>query len=158
MMTPTEHNAAKWLTVRWEENSRGQGFLAGWYVVRVCPCHWGERVTLPMESEEEAQRLRRVLLGLEPPRRHNRTPEWPPQPDRPTTVLPGQVWRRNRYRDGRHFQVLEVERGAAVVRSVERTEDGHWAQMPNGQPHSRVALRRMLNRNRTAAWAYTLIE
>ena len=56
-----DHNGAQWLTVRHEETPRGPGFLPGWYVVRTCPCHSGERVTLPQDNEAEAQRVRRVI-------------------------------------------------------------------------------------------------
>ena len=160
MMTPAEHNDAKWLDVTYEENGRGQGFLAGWYVIRTCPCHWRERVTLPQESEAEAQRVRRVILGVEPARRRDQTPEWSPTPPRPAAVLRGQVWRRNRHRNGRYFQVLAVNRRQAVVRSVERTEDGHWAGATDGVKRP-ILLRRMLCRGtptRTAAWPYTLVE
>jgi hypothetical protein len=58
-----DHNAADWLVVRWLAGAQGPGSLAGWYVVRCCPCHWGMRVTLPYANEARAERVRRILLG-----------------------------------------------------------------------------------------------
>ena len=57
------HNGPEWLVVRHLPAGQGPGFLAGWYVVRSCPCHWGERVTLPYPTRERAERVRRILLG-----------------------------------------------------------------------------------------------
>jgi hypothetical protein len=157
MMTPAEHNDPEWLAVRWEENSRGQGFLAGWYVVRVCPCHRGERVTLPLQGEADAQRVRRVLLGLEKGKLAPAPREWSPDPERPTAVLPGQVWRRNRLRDGRYFRVLAVKNGQVEIATVDRGEDGGW--VPGGQNWRKIAVRRLLQRPKPGApWPYTMIE
>jgi hypothetical protein len=156
-MTRGEHNEAQWLAVSWQgENGRGHGSLPGWYVIRVCPCHWGERVTLPQASEAEAARVRRVILGEEPARHWNQPREWPPDPPRPAMVLPGQVWRRNRLRDGRYFLVIEVRQGRVEVVTVARAGGG-WVAVQ--QIRRRVALRRLLVRPRPGApWPYSCVE
>jgi hypothetical protein len=59
-----DHNAARWLVVRWLEGHQGRFGHAGWYVVRICPCHWAEPVTLPLPTEPWAQRCRQRMLEV----------------------------------------------------------------------------------------------
>ena len=69
-MTPSSHNAARWLEVRWLPKTAGRApggryvpfRPAGWYVVRTCKCHSGQPVTLPLPSEWRAERARRAML------------------------------------------------------------------------------------------------
>lgn len=64
-----DHNAARWLAVRWRE-AQHAGFCeisepAGWYVVvRTCPCHWNHPVTLPLETETAARRAMAAMLSV----------------------------------------------------------------------------------------------
>jgi hypothetical protein len=62
-MTTAEHNAPHFLAVRWQDWVHGKGRIKGWYVVRTCPCHWGQAVSLPYPDRERAERVRRVLVG-----------------------------------------------------------------------------------------------
>ena len=67
----SDHNAARWLEVRWlpitAGRARGGRYHpvrpAGWYVVRTCECHSGLLVTLPLPSEWRAERARRAMLA-----------------------------------------------------------------------------------------------
>jgi len=62
-----DHNGAKWLVVRHLPSvPYGRDLRAGWYVVRVCPCHWGERVTLPFPDQDWAEAVRELLLEVRP--------------------------------------------------------------------------------------------
>ena len=59
------HNAARWLVVRWLPQAGGPRIVprrAGWYVVRTCRCHWGHPVTVPLASEAHAERARQAML------------------------------------------------------------------------------------------------
>jgi hypothetical protein len=61
-----DHNAAHFLAVRYLPAAR-QGWhylLPGWYVVRTCPCHRGQRVTEPRESEAAALRAKAAMLKV----------------------------------------------------------------------------------------------
>jgi hypothetical protein len=152
MMTQTEHNDAQWLVVRQQEG-HGRAHINGWYVVRICPCHWGLAVTLPYPSEERAQRARRVILGLEG--RSPERPEWIQTPPVPAAVVPGQVWRRNRTRGSRYFQVIDnPHHGLVNVVSVERDQNGGWRRLmfpQHGMVRSQILERRlMLGEHRTA--------
>jgi hypothetical protein len=63
---PPDHNAARWLAVKWKDRARGlEEFGSGWFVVRICPCHFDEAVTLPCADREEAERVRGVILSSE---------------------------------------------------------------------------------------------
>jgi len=69
-MTPAEHNAPEHLAVRWCE-ARGASSVvpqsAGWYVVRTCPCHFGERVTrFGFATQWKAERSLRRMLACPP--------------------------------------------------------------------------------------------
>ena len=63
----SDHNAARWLVVRWLPQQGGRGccppIVAGWYVVRTCKCHSGQPVTVPLPSEWRAERARRAMLA-----------------------------------------------------------------------------------------------
>lgn len=65
MTTTLEHDSALALEVQWvpgrDRMVRPKGGLYlrrpatdGWYVVRLCPCHQGERITGRFETEAEA--------------------------------------------------------------------------------------------------------
>lgn len=71
-----DHNGAKWLTVRYcdrltepvhKKGLPARGFLMnpGWYVVRICPCHFNERITRAYDSEQRAQHARALLLAID---------------------------------------------------------------------------------------------
>jgi len=55
-----DHNAARWLEVRYLPTSMG----AAWFVVRTCACHFGERVTHPLDTEEQAKRVLSAILKV----------------------------------------------------------------------------------------------
>lgn len=66
MTEPHDHNAARWLVVRYLEAGRiarfGE-FPAGWYVLRTCPCHFGHRVVrYPHDSAENARHAVAVMV------------------------------------------------------------------------------------------------
>lgn len=52
-MTPLEHDGAASLRVRYLRARVGIPTFtgAGWYVVRICPCHWGRPITMPFETQ-----------------------------------------------------------------------------------------------------------
>jgi hypothetical protein len=80
MMTQAEHLDAKCYVVRWLDQQRragvspksrpglpNAGLPAGWYVVRCCPCHWGEPVVVqPYPDKERAERGRQIILSVTP--------------------------------------------------------------------------------------------
>jgi hypothetical protein len=159
-MSPAEHNDPKWLTVQHDMIGRGAGHFPGWYVIRICPCHFNHQVTLPYESEERAQRARRIILGLEgrSGERHGWVRTAPPLP---TAVLPGQVWRRNRLRDNRYMQIIEAHHEKAKVRPVVQTESGTWVRVEMAEPRyevSYIQIRRLLARDRHGFAPYTLVD
>jgi len=49
-----DHNAARWLEARF--------IWPAWYVVRICKCHYGECVTYPLDSQEQAERVLAVMV------------------------------------------------------------------------------------------------
>lgn len=68
-----DHNAAHWLAIKWCELlarpkyhiGRHKLLHPGWYVVRTCPCHWGERVvTRPYRTREGAEGARQLILSI----------------------------------------------------------------------------------------------
>ena len=63
----SSHNAARWITVKWLPARGGRGacppIIAGWYVVRVCPCHPGTPVTIPLPTEQHAISARNAMLN-----------------------------------------------------------------------------------------------
>ena len=62
----SDHNSARWLTVRWLPETRRGCFPMrppGWYVVRTCKCHSGHPVTIAMPSPERAERARTAMLN-----------------------------------------------------------------------------------------------
>lgn len=61
------HNHRKWFSVAWLPPHQGKGHKAGWYVVRNYPCHQGEPVTLPFDTEEDAKIARQVIVTLRKP-------------------------------------------------------------------------------------------
>jgi hypothetical protein len=67
-MTQLAHDSAASLRVEYRELIPGggwssrPGFLNGWYVVRTCPCHFGQRITKPFDSLERAER---ALMALD---------------------------------------------------------------------------------------------
>jgi hypothetical protein len=68
-VTERDHNVPHLLVIRYfaaaPARQRAFAVAAGWYVVRVCACHWGQRVSLPYPTAERAARVRRVILGWE---------------------------------------------------------------------------------------------
>lgn len=74
MTEPDDHNDGRWLVVRYlDKGEQGPGHDAGWYVMRVCPCHFNDTVTLPYPTQARAERVRLILLG------EITTPSWPRQ-------------------------------------------------------------------------------
>ena len=70
-MTVEDHNGARWIIVRWldaqtrtRKEMPNKGLPAGWYVVRVCPCHFNLPVLeVPCESEADARRAMAKMLN-----------------------------------------------------------------------------------------------
>ena len=59
-MDQFEHDSAASMEVRFcraQSNRMGPG----WYVVRTCPCHARQQITVPFASKELAERALRVL-------------------------------------------------------------------------------------------------
>lgn len=60
---PKNHNAAKWLEVVYlDAGEFNLPFEPGWYVIRVCPCHFREPVTMAYPNKGRAEHARRVIL------------------------------------------------------------------------------------------------
>jgi hypothetical protein len=59
-----DHNAPRWLMTRYLAADRAPRGLAGWYVIRICPCHFGEVVTIPLPDEAWAETVRDVILSV----------------------------------------------------------------------------------------------
>lgn len=64
-----DHNSRRWLEV--VELTEGGSFPGrsgrhsiepGWYVIRVCPCHYQQPVTLAYATEAEAQRAAEIMV------------------------------------------------------------------------------------------------
>lgn len=53
---PPDHNEARWLAVRYIDRK--------WWVLRTCPCHRGEPVAAPYETEADALRCVHKLVLL----------------------------------------------------------------------------------------------
>jgi len=56
-----DHNGSQWLVVRYGAMGR---MGTGWFVVRTCPCHRNVAVTLPLDSQERAERARAAMLAM----------------------------------------------------------------------------------------------
>ena len=64
-MTPAEHNARRWLkAVYLEREHIRDRAQPGWYVVRTCPCHQGQRVTECLPSAANAFSAIAALLRV----------------------------------------------------------------------------------------------
>jgi hypothetical protein len=71
---PPDHNAARWLTVKYldgvahprrrRDGEAKEQFAEGWHVVRTCPCHFGESVSVALPSEERAEQTREAMLSV----------------------------------------------------------------------------------------------
>lgn len=69
-----DHNGPQFLVVKFCELlkepkwrlGRHKLLHPGWYVVRTCPCHWGERVTLSYPTRERAEHARQTILSVSP--------------------------------------------------------------------------------------------
>jgi hypothetical protein len=63
-----DHNGPQWLEVKFctlQQWRDGPPMLhPGWYVIRVCPCHQGQPVTIPYPSQARAERTRKILLSI----------------------------------------------------------------------------------------------
>ena len=68
-----DHNGPQWLTVKFcallvqpnRSTKRRMLLEPGWYVVRTCPCHFGDRVSrFPYDSRERAEQARRTILSI----------------------------------------------------------------------------------------------
>jgi hypothetical protein len=136
-MTTTEHNAAEHLTVRWQDyhTKRPGGSpgheLAGWVVVRVCPCHWGEPVSLPFDDRARAERVRQLLLGeVSGPSGPKLT--WVSPPPRPALAA-GQVWRDRARGELRYIRIVSVEALRVLAHTVVRDASGVWVVPPPGR-------------------------
>lgn len=51
-----DHNNARWLAIGYADNA--------WHVIRTCPCHYGERVSVACADEAAAQAVRAKLDGV----------------------------------------------------------------------------------------------
>lgn len=63
MTEPDDHNAAHFLVVRYIPTTNGP-FPPGWYVVRTCPCYFGEPCTMPLQSLVDADRAKAAMLSV----------------------------------------------------------------------------------------------
>lgn len=71
-----DHNGPQWLTVKYCELltqpkykyhlGRHKLLHPGWFVIRTCPCHFGERVTRAYQTRERAEESRRKILSVKP--------------------------------------------------------------------------------------------
>lgn len=64
MLVP-DHNSARWLKIEYRGKRKGRlgwDVKPGWYVVRTCPCHRNQPVTLPLADEAAAERAMATLL------------------------------------------------------------------------------------------------
>jgi hypothetical protein len=59
-----DHNGPQWLVVRYLATGRKTAFWPGWYVVRTCPCHFGQLVTLCFETKDQADHARDAILSV----------------------------------------------------------------------------------------------
>jgi len=71
MKTVTDHNAARWLEVRYLTEPARPGHIAGlnwrgpgWYVLRTCPCHLELAVTVPLKTERQAESAKAAMLAV----------------------------------------------------------------------------------------------
>jgi hypothetical protein len=77
----SDHNAAHWYEVKYIPQGyrilsdqaggnlrRGRSWSAGWYVVRICPCHFGLPVSKPLYSEKVANKTLQTIRGGQEPR------------------------------------------------------------------------------------------
>jgi hypothetical protein len=53
-----DHNAPRWLALRYNT------LVGAWFVVRTCPCHRGQSVSLPFSSVKRAERARARMLAV----------------------------------------------------------------------------------------------
>jgi hypothetical protein len=62
MIEVADHNDGRWLVVVYRdtrpENARG------WVVIRTCPCHAGERVTIHYPTREQAGAAAALMLAV----------------------------------------------------------------------------------------------
>jgi len=56
-----DHNGPQWLRVEYGDMPR---MGRGWFVVRTCPCHRNVAVTMPLASQERAERARAAMLAM----------------------------------------------------------------------------------------------
>jgi hypothetical protein len=67
---PDDHNDARWLDVTWVDAwpyrlpCAGSRFHPGWYVRRICPCHYDHLVTRAYDSRAQAERVMRILIEV----------------------------------------------------------------------------------------------
>ena len=67
-----DHNAAQWLAIKFVAGHRARSgrnrnwvtIAAGWYVVRTCPCHAGERVTIRLSNCEMAELAMTAMIEV----------------------------------------------------------------------------------------------
>ena len=68
--SPDDHNAARWLDVveigitPYKLPTAWPRFCAGWYVRRICPCHFDHLVTCAYASRAHAERVMRLLIEV----------------------------------------------------------------------------------------------
>jgi hypothetical protein len=124
-----DHNDGRWLTVQRLPSGPGLANPAGWYVVRTCRCHRGERATLPLPDKARAERVRQILLGkIKTPSVPKLT--WPAEEVLPPPLAVGQIWRDRHRRDGkdRYVRIESMETSTALVETVD--PDNGFAILP----------------------------
>ena len=69
-----DHNGAQWLDIQFlvrpfsgrvrRGKPETEPIPPAWYVVRTCPCHAGERVTIPLPTRQHAERVLELLVHV----------------------------------------------------------------------------------------------
>lgn len=135
MLADSEHNDDRWLVTRYLPSGQGAANVTGWYVVRICPCCCGERVTLPYPNQGRAERVRLVLLG------QITTPSEPKlkwsndEIISPPTLIVGQIWldRHRRFGADRYVRIKSVDETTVLVTTVVQQDDV-WSPAPKTHP------------------------
>jgi hypothetical protein len=139
-MSPSEHNEARWVVVRYRSWSHGFGHTAGWYIDRVCPCHFGEAVSLPYPTRERAERVRQLLVGeASGPTGYTRL-ELPARLKMPAPAA-GQIWREWEHGGDRYLRIDAIDGDRVHTTTVQRSGSG-WEPVPTPRKNRAALLRR----------------